>query len=359
MNVTNNREKVDVLSLVRSDMRTPKPYEPAPARSGCKLDCNESPWNLPENVRAKLVHWLESGENLNRYPDSDNTILRQAAARLWGVEPSNVTCGVGSDQLIDMTCRVFLEPGDCIVTQSPTFGMYAVSATLAHGRVIAVPAEGPGGVKDMARAAERERAKVVFVCSPNNPTGYAVPQSDIRFVLDNTKSVVVVDEAYGEFTGESMIGSIGEYPNMIVLRTCSKAFGLAGLRVGYAVADRRMIEIRDMVRPPFNISTMSQLAASWGLEAASEFSARAAALNELRDELYGCLSKIPWLETRRSDANFFYVGSERDIAAILEAGGVVVRRLPMDGNSYRIRLSVGTREENKKVGDILCGAQPS
>jgi len=353
-----NNGKIDIRELARRGMRDGKAYHPSISLPACRLDTNESPWNLPENVRGKLIHWLQNEENLNRYPDSGNTIVRESAARLWGVLPGNVTCGLGSDQIIDIICRVFLEPGDCIVTQSPTFGMYAVSASLAHGRAVAIPAESEGGAEDIVRAALRESAKIVFVCSPNNPTGHSMPEHGLRFILENARCVVAVDEAYGEFSGNSMVSTIDEYPNLIVLRTCSKAFGLAGARVGYAMAGVGMIELLDAVRPPYNIPTISQLVASWALDEASEFKRRAGELNGLRDELYAAVSQIRWLEASRSDANFIYVRSERDVAAMLEEGGVSVRRLPMEGSSYHARISVGTREENKKVGDILC-AKPN
>jgi histidinol-phosphate aminotransferase len=350
---------MDVSALARGDLRNMEAYRPVSSDAPMRLDANESPWGLPESVRGKLAAWLEGGENLNRYPDSDNAELRAAVARLWDVEPANVTCGVGSDQLIDMLCAVFLEPGDRIVTQRPTFGMYAVSARNRHGAAVAVPAgSAMSDAEALVRAAERERAKIIFLCRPNNPTGDVMSEEGVRHVLENAPCVVALDEAYAEFAGESLVGLTRKYPNLAALRTFSKAFGLAGARVGYVVADERLIGLLDLVKPPFNISTISQKLAVWALEASGEYEARAARLADARDRLRESLEKLDWLDIERSDANFLYVRSEYDVAGILARGGVSVREFAKSGGLYCARVSIGADEENKKVSDLLCAANP-
>jgi histidinol-phosphate aminotransferase len=349
-------KNVDVASLLRRDLAEMEEYHPAGLRDGCMLDSNESPWGLPDGMRRRLMGWLEGEEDLNRYPDTDNTALRAAVAKLWKVTPENVTCGVGSDQMIDLICRVFLAPGDCVVTQAPTFGMYSVSAALNHGQAVAVPiGEGSAGI---IRAACAERAKIVFICSPNNPTGQVFPQADIRSVLESVNSIVVVDEAYGEFSGLSVIGEIGEYPNLIALRTFSKAYGLAGARVGVAVSSREVIDMINIAKPPFNIPTISQMLAAWAIEESAEYASRARLISVLRDELYERLVTISWIRVERSDANFLYVSSKFDVASVLAENGILARRLPMSGGLYNARVTVGDREENEKVSDALCSAKP-
>ena len=347
----------DPAVLARRDILEMEDYHPAPSGNGRKLDRNESPWGLPESLRRKLIDWLGSEENLNRYPDSDNTALRRSIARFWGISPDNVTCGVGSDQLIDSICRVFLEPGERVITLEPTFGMYAVSARLNHGSAVAVPiGESSDMGRNIVRAAESERAKVVFLCSPNNPTGLCLPSEDILFVLENSRSIVAIDEAYGDFAGTSMIPDLDRYPNMIALRTFSKAFGLAGARVGYAAASGGIIGLLDRVKPPFNIPTVSQLLAEWAMGEAREYGLRTRELSGLRDEFRDELKTMSWIDVSRSDANFLHITSERDIASILEDSGVSVRRLPRAGNRFCARVTVGTREENKKASDALWNA---
>jgi histidinol-phosphate aminotransferase len=350
---------MNVTELARRDLKMTDAYRPAPPGGEAKLDANESPWNLPEGVRKKLLRWLEDGENLNRYPDSDNSALREAAARHWAVEPGNVTCGVGSDQLIDMLCAVFLEPGDKVVTQKPTFGMYIVSARFHHGSCVSVPAGYDSGAADeLLRAAERERAKIIFLCRPNNPTGRGMSEDGVRRLLDGARCVVVVDEAYGEFAGYSLIEWTRRYPRLVVLKTLSKAFGLAGARVGFAVADESVIQLLDVVKPPFNMPTISQMLAVWALEESGEFLARAGRLADSRDLLRESLAGLDWLEAEPSEANFIYIKSARDVAAILDAGGVSSRRFAKSGDMYCVRVSVGTDEENKKVSDLLWAANP-
>ncbi|MDR3231973.1 MAG: histidinol-phosphate transaminase [Synergistaceae bacterium] len=361
-----NANKIDIVALVRRDLRTMQNYSVPFRRGRYKLDSNESPFGLPDSLRRRLAAWLEDAKNLNEdlnlYPDSENTQLRETLAKFWKAGPGNVTCGVGSDQLIDGICRVFLEPEDTVVVPKPTFGMYAISARLNHGEVREVPlSEGESGDSDVAaliRAAAETRAKIVFLCSPNNPTGQSLTEGQIRSVLEKASCIVVVDEAYGEFAESTMIPHIGEYPNMIVLRTFSKAFALAGARVGYAVADAKTIDALNLVKPPFNIPTLSQLLATWAVEEAKEYASRVAYLNERREELYRELKKIPWLEVSRSDANFLFVRSERDIGALLEENGIFVRTYAGTDGLHNARITVGTTEQNGKVVGVLCSAEP-
>jgi histidinol-phosphate aminotransferase len=351
---------MDINGLLRRDLvNFPEEYQQSQPSGGVKLDANESPWGLPGKIRQKLICWLEEGENLNRYPDSDSTALREAIAEFRGVGPENVICGVGSDQLIDIACRVFVEPGDAVVIQEPTFGMYAVSAVLSRGRVVRVPVGyDMDAAEDLVGTASSEKAKIIFLCAPNNPTGRSMSEESVGFVLENAHCVVVIDEAYGEFSGVSYAALVKKYPNMIVLSTFSKAFSLAGARVGYAIADCEVTGIMNRVKPPFNLPAISQLLAQWAIEEAGEFTARAERLAGARDRLYDELRKLDWLDAEPSETNFLYIRSERDVASILENGGVSARRFARRGNEYRVRVTVGTDEENRKVSDLLCGAYP-
>ena len=348
----------DIKTLARRGLGDMEPYPPAPSE-GIKLDANESPWNLPENIRRKLIRWLEDAENLNRYPDTGNTPLRESIARHWGASPSNVTCGVGSDQLIDMICRVFLEPGDCVAAFKPTFGMYAATAELNHGRAVSVPVGYDArAARELLRAADGNDAKIIFLCSPNNPTGRAMSDDALGYVLENAECVVVLDEAYADFRGTSFVGRISKYPNAIVIRTFSKAYGLAGIRVGYAIASERAIRMINMAKPPFNIPTISQLLAEWAMDEANEYASRAKSLADARDRLTEMLAPIDWLDAEPSYANFVMLTSRFDIAPVLASGGVRARDFGIHDGIRRVRVTVGTDEENKKVGDLLCAARP-
>ncbi|MDR1472063.1 MAG: histidinol-phosphate transaminase [Synergistaceae bacterium] len=355
-----NKNAIDPTDLMRRDLRGMEPYRTAAPESPVKLDANESPFGLPERIRERLSEWLANGENLNRYPDGGSVRLREAIAAMWDVPPSCVTCGLGSDQLIDSICRVFLEPGDVIVTQSPTFSMYSISAALSHGTAHQVPMEGESSdARNLVRAVNGRRAKAVFICSPNNPTGGAMSPEDIRFVLDNVGCIVAVDEAYADFNDLTVIPLLGEYPNMIALRTFSKAFGLAGARVGYAIASEKIIGIMNLAKPPFNIPTISQLLAEWAIEeAADTYRSRVAYLKGQREEMRRELERVPWLEVGWSDANFLCVRSGRDIGTVLSENGISVKNLPRSGGLYCVRISVGTEKENRKAVDALCQERP-
>ncbi|MDR0764258.1 MAG: histidinol-phosphate transaminase [Synergistaceae bacterium] len=349
----------DIESLARRGLKDMEPYLPSPPAGGIKLDANESPWNLPENIRRKLIRWLEDAENLNRYPETGSTALRASIAQHWGVSPSNITCGVGSDQLIDMICRVFLESGDCVTTFRPTFGMYAATAELNHGRAVSVPVGYDArAARELLGAALENGAKIIFLCSPNNPTGRAMSDAAVRLVLEDAECVVVIDEAYADFMGTSFAGRILEYPNAIVIRTFSKAYGLAGIRVGYAIADERAIELINKAKPPFNIPAISQLLAEWAMDEADEFASRAKSLASARDRLIETLASIDWLDAEPSDANFVLLTSRFDIMPALLSGGVRARDFGAHDGVRRVRVTVGTNEENKKVGDLLCAARP-
>jgi histidinol-phosphate aminotransferase len=349
----------DIETLARRGLVDMEPYLSPLSSDVIKLDANESPWNLPDNIRRKLIRWLEDAENLNRYPDTGNTALRESIARHWGVTPSNVTCGVGSDQLIDMICRVFLEPGGCVAAFKPTFGMYAATAELNHGRAVSVPVGyDTRAARELLRAAGENDAKIIFLCSPNNPTGRAMSGDAVGCVLENAECVVVLDEAYADFNGTSFIGRISEYPNAIVIRTFSKAYGLAGIRVGYAIASERAIELINKAKPPFNIPTISQLLAEWAMDEAGEYASRAKSLAAARDRLMEMLAPMDWLDAEPSDANFVLLTSRFDIAPALASGGVRARDFGTQDGIRRVRVTVGTDEENKKVGDLLCAACP-
>jgi histidinol-phosphate aminotransferase len=348
----------DIETLARRGLKDMERY-PLPPAGVIKLDANESPWNLPENIRRKLTRWIEDSENLNRYPDDGSTALRASIARHWEVSPSNVTCGVGSDQLIDMICRVFLEPGGCVATFRPTFGMYAAAAGLNHARAVSVPVGyDTRAARELLSAAGENGAGIIFLCSPNNPTGRAMSDDAVLHVLENAECVVVLDEAYADFNGASFVSRISEYPNAIVIRTFSKAYGLAGIRVGYAIASERAINLINKAKPPFNIPTISQLLAEWAMDEASEYASRAKSLASARDRLIETLSHIDWLDAEPSDANFVMLTSRLDIMPALSSGGVRARDFGIHDGVRRVRVTVGGDEENKKVGDLLWAARP-
>ncbi len=251
--------------FLRQDLLNWENYQVQPIR-GRKMDANESPFALPRAVRQELADWLLNEEDFNIYPDTDNTVLREAISAYYGFGMDWITAGVGSDQLIDLLCKAFLEPGECIVVQSPSFSMYQTSAEINHGRAVSVPllaeADFRFSADDIIEMVNKEKPKLLFICSPNNPTGCGIEKKDLIRILEAAHCVVVLDEAYGEFASSDTLDLICEWPDLISLRTFSKAFGLAGLRVGYALAHPDMIKAIDTVRAPYNLNTFTQKAAA-------------------------------------------------------------------------------------------------
>ncbi len=336
-------------NFIRKDLQSFEPYSAKVKSYKHKLDANESPFGLTENVRKKVTDWLlnENTENLNIYPDTDNTCLREAISVMYGITPENVTCGVGSDQLIDYITKVFLNHGEVVLTHSPTFSMYSLAALINHGKVIEVNStENYEVCADVIiEAANREKPKIIFLCTPNNPTGNLIRQQDLIKIIENVKSVVVVDEAYAEFSDETMIPYIDRYSNIIILRTFSKSYGLAGARVGYAIACEEMINAINIVKAPYNMPTISQMLATEAIKDSNIYKQRIEYLKEQKDYMYETLQKYDFMKVYPSASNFIYIISEKPLGKILEEKGILVRGFAWG----RVRLTVGTKEQNEDV----------
>ena len=332
---------------IREDLRNFKPYSVEDVGYAVKMDANESPFFLPGPVKQNIIQWLQRDENLHLYPDTSNTVLREKLATFWNMEAENITCGVGSDQIIDCIAKAFLEAGESILTIEPTFSMYAQSAVINKGRVISL-----ADTNDIIRVAKepQNNVKVLFLCTPNNPTGHNMEPPDIIRLLRVLDLPVVIDEAYAEFSETSMVEYIREYNNLIVLRTFSKAFGLAGARVGYALAQRELIEAIDVVRPPYNLSALSLQLAVAVLENSMVYRERVQILKKERDRVFEALEGNSLLKVYPSEANFLYIESRQDLGKLLKEQGIAVRMFPQgEDGVFRIRISIGLPAQNDLV----------
>lgn len=332
---------------VREDLKSFKPYRVQQEANAVRLDANESFFSMPQRVKDRLILWLQEEENLNRYPDTDNTQLRQAIANFHKVDPENVTCGVGSDQLIDSIIKVFISPKETVLSLSPTFSMYEMSTRLNHGcfHALALDEAFLFSGKKLVEESEQRDAKVIIICTPNNPTGNTLDIQEILYVLENVDIPVVVDEAYAEFSDVSMVSYIPQYENLIILRTFSKAYGLAGARVGYALAQRDLIDSIDIVKPPFNLPTLSQLVATEAIKEHELYRERTVQSNKNLDDMAGKLQSFDCIQTYFSRTNFIYAQSDRDLYRLLREQGILVRNLGLRDHRYTIRISVGTEKE--------------
>ena len=334
--------KKDINSLVRSCIAALTPYSTArdeyKGELGIFLDANESPY--------------ENG--YNRYPDPHQKALKAQIAAIKGVAAENIFIGNGSDEAIDLVFRVFCEPRvDNVVAIAPSYGMYKVAAAIndVELREVQLGEEFSLPVEDILAATD-ENTKVVFLCSPNNPTGNSFPREAILRLVDEFGGMVVVDEAYIDFAeAESLKSEIAQRPNLIFLQTMSKAWAMAGLRVGLALADSRVIELMSQVKYPYNINvaTMSIVSGllTKGIDAeVVEIKAQRAVLAEALESMSMVQRVYP------SDANFVLARFD-DADAVYDfliADGIIVRnRNRVKGCEGCLRMTVGLPEENEKL----------
>ena len=341
---------------VREDLKNFTPYRVTQEPNAVRLDANESFFFLPSCIKDRLILWLQDEENLNRYPDTDNTQLRQAIANFHNLSIENVTCGVGSDQLIDSIIKVFISPKETVLSVSPTFSMYEMSTRLNHGcfSALALDEDFHFSGSELVDESKRIGAKLILLCTPNNPTGNALDMREILYVLENCDIPVVIDEAYIEFTETSLVSYIPKYENLIILRTFSKAYGLAGARVGYALAQRDLIDSIDIVKPPFNLPTLSQFLATEAIQEHDLYRERTAQSNKNLKYMQNALERFDFIQTHSSCANFLYIHSDRDLYHLLKEKGILVRNLGFRDNRYTIRISVGTEKE---ISQLLCALE--
>jgi histidinol-phosphate aminotransferase len=318
-----------------------------------KLDANENPYGCSPRVLQALA----DSRSLNIYPDDGQQVLRGLLARYAGVPAEKVVAGHGSNTLIDLIVRLFVGEGDEVITCIPTFDLYRFSTEICGGRVVNVEREADFSVdvKNINRSISR-KTKLIFLASPNNPTGNAVPTEDIRKIA-GTGVPLVIDEAYYEFNGVTVVPLTERYPNLMVLRSLSKWAGLAGLRVGYGIFPPRIAEYIMAIKVPYSVSMAGEIAVRESMADLEYLQAKVRAVIAERDRLFAGLKTIPWLKPYPSRANFIYCavleGSAADLHQKLQRKGILVRYFdrPLLRNS--IRISVGRPEHTDALMKVL------
>ena len=350
----------DMVALAREDLRTMTPYEAPVFPNMIKLDANENPYGFPSGALEKVFR--EAGSlDFSRYPDAMATELRGKLATYTGLVPENIMVGNGSDELI-LNIMLTFAAGAKYAVATPTFSMYGIQGRIVSSEMVEVPRLKNFQIDAVAlkRVAAVPGVKVVVICTPNNPTGNATSLDEIEDIVRSVNSIVVVDEAYGEFTGESCIPMLSRYPNLVILRTFSKAFGMAGLRVGYLLAGREVVKELLKVKQPFNLNVFSQVAAGVVMDNLSMFRERIEKILQERDKLFKELSALPGVETFPTQANFILFRTplaSKEVYDGLLKRGVLIRNVDGPGLSRCLRVAVGTSEENKvfieKLGEVL------
>lgn len=338
----------DLKDLIRSNIQDMKPYSSARdefhGSASVFLDANENPYNNP----------------YNRYPDPMQWELKDKIAALKGVDRTSIFLGNGSDEPIDLIFRAFCDPAvDCVVGITPSYGMYEVAANVNDipFRKVQLTSDFELKADDILEVAD-EWVKVIFLCSPNNPTGNSLDREEIYKIVNNFGGIVVIDEAYIDFSSQpSFLAELIEYPNLIVLQTLSKAWGAAGIRLGMAFASPEIIAILNKIKYPYNINMLTQSVAFEILEKEKDMKEQLHNILSERTRLQSALSEMPCVrKIYPTDANFILadVGNANATYNSLVKQGVIVRNrhtVTLCGGC--LRITVGTPEENNALLKVL------
>ena len=340
----------DINNLVRKNIQNMKPY--SSARDEFKdfntemifLDANENPF--------------ENG--VNRYPDPQQNSVKLALADLKKINVNQILLGNGSDEVLDLLYRAFCEPNkDNIITLPPTYGMYGVLADLnaIENREIVLNSDFQPNVKSILESVDTN-TKIIFLCSPNNPTGNSFSDSAISELLENFNGIIVLDEAYIDFSErESWLAKIERYPNLVISQTLSKAFGMAGIRVGILYASASIIAIVNKIKPPYNINVLSQEKALERIMDSDKNSSDIQSIIDNKRNLLEQLSQIEFIEKIfPSDANFVLIkvdNASKRYNQLIDFGIVIRNRTTQLLCENCLRITIGTNLENEKLINVL------
>ena len=345
---------------LRQTIQSFKPYAAPKINESIVIDANESPYNIfdfPQVAEAFLARMKQTPSY--HYPDPFAGELREALAQYVGCGPEEVLVGNGGDEIISLVMNTFLNPGDVLLTHTPTFDIYGLDAEVLGAKVVTVP-DLDGYRRDCDGFLEKVKElqpKVTVLCNPNNPTGELLPMAYVEAVLQASENPVVVDEAYLEFAGvPSIITKLSQYDNLIVIRTLSKAFGLAGCRVGYGVAQKSVIEALGLTKLVYNLNVLSQNAALAALEYADDILAHNIPPTlAARDVFYKALEAVPEITAYPSATNFVLIrvpdGPAMDKA--LRDADISVRSYKADNLKDCLRITITTEDVVQKVVAVL------
>lgn len=337
-------------NIIRENVKGLKPYSSARdeyVSDGSEmvfLDANENPF--------------ENG--VNRYPDPQQRSLKAVLADQKGVATENMLLGNGSDEVLDLLFRAFCEPKeDNVITLPPTYGMYKVlAATNAiENREVVLNDNFQPDVKAVLKVVDAH-TKLLFICSPNNPTGNSISEDKIKYLLEHFNGLVVVDEAYIDFSpNESWTTRLADFPNLVVTQTLSKAYGMAGIRLGVCIASREIIKIVNKIKPPYNVNGLTQLKALERVLSKKTVAEEVAKILRERGKLRLALEEFSFVDTiYPADANFILVkvdDANKRYKQLLERAVVIRNRSTQALCQNTLRFTVGTPEENKKLIAVL------
>lgn len=317
-----------------------------------KLNANESSLNLPPLVEERVMNRL-SHIAFHRYPDTELTDLKELIAANFRLSPDNVLIGNGSSEILEKLFFAFGGPGRTVVFPMPSFSMYHIYAKLSESEAKVVPlcADYSLDVKQFVQTVQDSDAKLAVLCTPNNPTGNVVSIEDLAYIAKNIDCPFAVDEAYVEFYGVSAAGLLEKYPNLIVARTFSKAYGMAAVRVGYMLAGRDIAAMVGKAFMPYHVNVLTLAAAAIVYQMRDEFVPRIQMYVAERKRAFDFLTKLPGITVYPSETNFLLVHFEQaaELLAHLEEQKIGVRSfISKPGLENCLRITIGTREENDR-----------
>jgi len=352
---------LELLNLIQESVCSLKPYHVDKIDCKVKLHANENPFPPSKELLDLLTTSIQNIQ-LNRYPDPDSQNLKSSIAKRLNTETNRLVIGNGSDEIILLLLQIFCKEGDTITFPDPTFGMYAIIAQGLGIKSVIMPLDDNWefNADELLKVAEENNSRIIFLSYPNNPTGNCFAENQVYKVIENFKGIVVIDEAYHDFSKKSYVTQIEKHNNVVILRSLSK-IGLAALRVGFAIADPLIIDQINKVRLPYNSNTVSQTLAEHLVDHFDPVQKQINLILDERDRLMGTLENIGPITVFPSDSNFFLLRTKQSAGELfryLMDHGILVRNLsshPRLNNC--LRITVGTKDENDrfllKVTDFL------
>lgn len=360
----NELKSQNINNLILPHLVNIKPYEPAdplefmaseagiPKKQIIRLNANENPYGASPKVSTALAK-----TSTHLYPDPLQRKIREELSKYTKVDQSNIVCGAGSDELIDLLFRLFVSPGNQVIECDPTFGMYSFCARIAGAQIISVPRDTKFTVDvSSIKNAINSDTKMIVMDSPNNPTGNVTTQEDVRALLD-TGIIVIIDEAYYEFCGETAINLVAEYDNLVVLRTFSKWGGLAGLRVGYGIMSKDLVQHIIAIKSPYNVNSAAETALLASLKDVDYLLDKVEVIVRERVRMFSILNNLNGIRPWRSGGNYilceFGSGQALSIYEGLAKKGIFVRKFNHPRLRDFFRVSVGTPEQTDAMITVL------
>ncbi len=340
------------MKYLRESLEGMIPYHTPYIEEGIILNANESPFNVPTQI---LEIFQENLKNIrfNRYPDMESSMLKDALAKTYDVKRENIACGVGSDEILQCLFNAVITKGDNVVVMDPSFSMYSEYAKIYGANAVKAEANSnfTFNLDNMLNAIDESNPKMVILCSPNNPTGIILKEDEVRSIIEKSDALVVLDEAYIEFAGEGLAKLVKEYDNLMVLRTFSKLYAGAAIRLGYAISKKENIDLIDTVRSPYNINTLTQLMAKTIIEHKVLYKERQEYFKEQRRNMYEALLRLN-IEVYPTKANFLWMRLKENINEALVREKIYVRTIEYKGIKYN-RVTIGTPEENENFLKVV------